>query len=424
MANAQATTMRVNYDVLFNIMDLSEAQSDFGRLMRTCWTLYEAGVPRLLRRLGGRISIYTRKALLSFCAFMLQKNSNRFQHLVALGIHLDRPFYKDACKNKFVALMFLNASRLETLKLSDPEYLLTDPAVPRAIASLTSLRELIIRDVTNEVIPVLEKTRSLIRKVSISFDHDFAKDGGDPIPLLKNLAHSLEELDVSWVGLEAIDVKYPRLAILHLGNCDYTPFETLYSAFPNLRSLSLCSDLEDGWEDELAGWWHQRNLLAQADYGTWQSLSYVRASIPTLYSLALQCRVEHLDIRQCGLVREGCDLLRAVLSAVQPSAVSLFLYAQAFDMQFLGTALRPSVHTLHELFLDIDFYGEEYVDPSPALVRLVNINAICSLTSGATITAGNDAANAVPAFDSTTAHVLGVGLCPALARPRLLRKSG
>ena len=382
MDGAQATTMRVDYDVLLNILDHSKDQPDFCRLMRTCWTLYEAGVPRLLRRLGGRISVYTCNSLITLCAFMIRKNPNRFQHLIELDINLERPFYKDARANKAIAFMFKRTSQLATLKLSRPEYLLADKVVLHAIASLSSLREVVLRGIADEVVLLLETIKSPIRKVSIDFDHEWAEDGGDPLPLLKNLADSLEELAAYWVNLETPGVQYPHLTALDLDTCLGFDFETLYSAFPNLRYLSLHTGTEDDWIDDVGSvLQRQHNLTAQADLGTWQSLSYIESGISTVYLLALQCSVEHLDMRSSRLTRESCDFLRVVLSEVLPSAVSLSFSTKEFDTSFLGMTLMPSIRTLHELSLHINFYGGEYVDPSPALVRLVHVNAICSLTS-------------------------------------------
>ena len=361
----------MNYDVLLNILDHSGNQPDFCRLMRTCRTLYEAGVPRLLRRVGGRISIHTRRNLYSFCAFMLRKNPSRFQHLLELDIHLERPFYKDARANNAVALMFKNASQLATLKLPNPDYLLADKVVHRAVASLSSVREVVLRDVTDEVVSLLDSLKAPVRKVNIAFDPHWAEDGGDPIPLLKNFAGSLEELSASWVTFETLDVQYPHLVDLHLDICVGFDFKTLYRAFPNLRHLRLFTGIEHDWMDMRVDWRRQRNLQAQAELGTWQSLSYVRTSVATLYSLALQCRVDHLDMGQSPLVPEVCEWLGAVLSEVQPLAISLSMSAKEFDTSLLGATLRPSMHTLHELFLDIKPGGGKYVDPSPTLVRFI-----------------------------------------------------
>ncbi|KIP04745.1 hypothetical protein PHLGIDRAFT_120432 [Phlebiopsis gigantea 11061_1 CR5-6] len=262
--------MRLNYDILFVIQGFLQDLPNTSRLMRTCWTLYDAGVPRLLRLLKGRVSISKYYNLVSFCVFMLRRRHNRFQYLVELDISLDRdihPVNQDPRITNVITRMFKNASQLARLRLSHPYSPIATEEISSAIASLSSLHTITINDMCAEALPILNKMKSPIRKAKISFDPDWAEDGGDPVPLLQSLSDSLQYLDVSWVSFEALNVEYPHVVTLEAEFCRSVDFESLYSAFPNLRFLFLHSVQDDEWEmwaDEHRG----RNILAQADLGT------------------------------------------------------------------------------------------------------------------------------------------------------------
>lgn len=66
-------------------MSFSET-GEISRMMRTCQTLYLAGVPYIL---DGSVQILSAKKFFSFCMFMLHDPARRFRHLRDLELHVE-----------------------------------------------------------------------------------------------------------------------------------------------------------------------------------------------------------------------------------------------------------------------------------------------------------------------------------------------
>lgn len=243
--------MALNFDVLVVVMACSSGRSDIGRMMCTCRTLYQAGIPYLLT---GKIHLLSRWKFLSFCCFMLCDATNgRLRYLRSLKVgNLGRNIYGVA--GTVAAALFQNAKYLESLELSNVDFFTYDKRIPQAISSYTSLRNMTLGTVSDNTSMMFLEMRSPLKKLTVDFGriYDWGYSPVDPLPRFKSFKDSLEEMRVSCVLFSNTPATiYSNVTDLYVEECWFVDITSVSLPFPSLRNLGLWMNDENGLLDDI-----------------------------------------------------------------------------------------------------------------------------------------------------------------------------
>ena len=368
--------MVLNYDVLIAVMAFSD-RCGIGRLMQTCRTLYLAGSSYIL---DGEVSFSTRGRLISFCRFMLRDPPNRFWHLRELELGTSGRF-KNPQAGELIADLFIHAKHLRTLRLLHCDYLELSPRVFRALADMTSLRDLTLISLSDEAYDLLPELQSPLMRIECSFYNNDTYDPADPISLLAPFKNSLKEMKVTWVEFASLNVRYLHVTDLYVDDCRFAELRYIFHAFPNLRRLSLWMGQEDDELDAEEVEDHRAVNTSAHAQSPWKSLCCVCGSLLSLYMLGVRCKVECLSLESSWVEKEDSSRFIALLSDMQPSSVSIRLRDSTIDLASLGGLLSPVTGVLSAITLHVDFEDKHWSDPSSGIVSCLffTIRTVVSL---------------------------------------------
>ena len=363
--SSQSSTVSLNYDVLVGVMAFLPRR-DIWSVMRTCRVLYVAGFPSLLH---GVIELSTWTELASFCSFMVFDPVPRFSCLrhLALGIP---GHHKTSNVGAHIVMLLQHASRLETLQFLQTGTISFDERIPRAVAALSNLRFFLTNDDCEGTFELLQNIRAPLTEIQMVFIRNISDVRVDPTLVFEPFKHSLESMGVVFVDLTTTTVQYPHLTTFSAHQCKCTRIQPLHWSFPNLTKLSL-DTIVNQTDSSDADHHRQLNIEAQRRGSRWSSLKCFRGDLYSLYVLALQCKIDHIDLTSSLLGEKHHHQLHAVLSDTHPLVLQLKLRSPEFKRQQLGEVLAPVKDTLSKLALCIERRGLKYVDPSPSLVRPV-----------------------------------------------------
>ncbi|KAI0692775.1 hypothetical protein BC835DRAFT_27820 [Cytidiella melzeri] len=376
-ARAGINIMRLDFDVLFEVMQWTVDRRTMSRLMRTCRALHSKGIPSLLH---SQVHVDNRR-LHSFCLFMTADNS-RCQYLRNVYFHLKEPCHASKDLDAILGII-QNASNLKSLRLTN-EMLESDDRFPLAFAALQTVEDLVLDTYGKAAADMLGDLESPLRKADITFRAGEDKEELYPTDFMEALANACETLEeivvsnVHW-GASTYGLQFPEVVSLKIKNYDHVDGEGLMFAFPKLRKLHTehaCFD-EDAERlviDSLDDFQKIRDvsLETQARNGSsWDSLDELSGGLLFLYCLGITCPTRELKV----LIDEPSRLhwLEVLLSPTKPKNLAISCdEMNAAQLKNVVSLLPTSVQEL-ELFVCL----EEHVK----LTKRVNASIVNSMRS-------------------------------------------
>ncbi|KAI0080921.1 hypothetical protein K474DRAFT_43892 [Panus rudis PR-1116 ss-1] len=352
--------LRLNADVLVHIMRFISSKGELFRMMKTCRSLYLAGLPMMLKNVHLWLDDRT-CGLARFCRFMEFDLENRCPLVRNLSISLAFAYEMLECHqtntmDRFSTVLE-HCRNLHSLSLPDGElWLYYGPtSIPRALRALTSMRDLELTlvddyDATLQLLSNLDLPN--LQAISVQHDKDYLHNTdnriiGNPFEILHNQRSTLEVIRFGPCLPESSSHIYPMAKTIVFSCLAIENINTsaLMHSLPNLQRLSL-GYLPPHQEDldrlgrhgeEVLARVHLRNIVHQRDLHLWRQLDAVRGDVLALYALALTCPVRHVQIEESitpGLI----PFWTKTLDACRPSAVTMQI-----DMERFGIKQLPSI---------------------------------------------------------------------------------
>ena len=322
-------------------MEYFEA-GDLLRAMSTCRTLYQVGIPVLLRDVQLLGPEKTRKRRYALYSRHLLKDPARFSCVMSLACSysaLDKQ-----TRNWYLALP-RNFKSLRALTV-DMETNTLNSSLSRWILSQKFLRELRLQNVGMQALPVMDLMRRLkdnleVFEIQMVFLHGL-EGSFDPILGLLNSSHSLRSLFIECYDYRNGPVirldphlRYPAVQELRWTSSQSVQTAALVKTFPSLRKLHIMHTSFDDFISMLISGaltngalleLRRSNYDAQhCRHARWTSLDLLQGGILTLWTLALRCCVIRLETTLRGR-NEKVGHLLFVLHDTWPEQLMLSLF--------------------------------------------------------------------------------------------------
>lgn len=145
-------------------------RATMSRFMRTCRTIYQRGVPYLLR--CGEVQVDQHR-LISFLLF-LNADPSRCKYVWDVTLSFYDFIHPNAAKlfNKLLPRM----TSLKVLNISSSGPLDLDPQIPTILASLPHIEDLTLSHWSNEAARMIQAMKAPVRKASITYWTDDPQD--------------------------------------------------------------------------------------------------------------------------------------------------------------------------------------------------------------------------------------------------------
>ncbi|PIL29571.1 hypothetical protein GSI_08207 [Ganoderma sinense ZZ0214-1] len=340
-----SVTPQLNLDVLREVCSFLTVVQDVLSFSLTCSALRTIAIERRLTMRP--ITISHAQSLRDLYHFVFVNKERRGPHLRAIQVevpmNISREDLSEDLADHFLALL-ASATRLRTLTLyvpGSPLSLFTGhPDVLPAVAQLTSLRELNIAASIEEVVVLLESTRSSLKAFRYQPTYESHKSSdslteSQTISVAPQLATALEEIEAPSDFLMVASrthASFPAVRSLTLTDPEGDEafrgkVNPLLRLFPNLdRTLIIDTDIYDRPAALRAA-----NREAQKKRA-WTALDRVACTNPdVLYALGLTCPIRHLTLelnleRMHGngpVFQRSVDEVRAVLEEAASSHLAL-----------------------------------------------------------------------------------------------------
>ncbi|PIL30602.1 hypothetical protein GSI_07303 [Ganoderma sinense ZZ0214-1] len=243
------------------------------------------------------VIIQNSKQLSSFLQFLRAENFSRCQYLRQLEIWTcgeDEDVIQDLIET------LPRLANIKSLSLSNAaEDLESDPALPRAFATLKSLRHIEFYGVKagTNFAPTLEELQCAKWVTFI-----------EPVIPKMPIYHNMRKLSVEHHGLQLrMDPfirAFPNLTHLHVGAMDYAPAENL-----DLETVRMS---------------HEKNVEKQrASGGRWAHLEHFTGTLVDLYTAGLTCHIRRITIVKVQVEEEAMGMLATMLRYTQPVHLKL-----------------------------------------------------------------------------------------------------
>ncbi|KAI0712597.1 hypothetical protein C8Q76DRAFT_490622 [Earliella scabrosa] len=375
---------RLNTDIWHLVLSYADRHT-VSQTMKTCRFLNRDGVKYLLRDGVVLSQMLQPRSIDSFLAFMIGPRIQRvedimryrFQFLRSLSICFFSVRISASVETvwritRFFVVCKQYATNLTRLKISDAEPLMhLDEELPGAIAALTSLTHLEVRDVGDHTSHMLSALCSELVSATISLlvERDSQQDAPGPTyktpTFLLKPSTTLRNLALSYSGSSEFTRRpiapnrppVPALEHVHMFDTHH-----LACAFPCLQTLTAkdCTSLGAGesedWEDQRRA----LNVAKQTQHGSWPSLRLFKGTIRALYILGICCPVAHLRLWDEEDDFSELRMLAAIFRDTTPSRLNLYMPSARliFDEELAAAFIQPSTEQLDsfELYLSIKDY--------------------------------------------------------------------
>ena len=352
---------RLNHDILLAILGLCDRASA-AALMRTCQLMYAEGAEYVL---AGEVRIARSEDLLSLLLFlsMSGKDTSRFRFLQRLTLSVG---LIDEELAFILRGAFRRMSHLHTLTIYRAEKLLRSRDDLRvAIARIQSLRHLEIRGAEKLACKLVKNLRVGLKSLRLRYSQYARHEDDDvtvpffftvnreelwsyhPIKVCKQIASTLEELDIEWGEGRHFrpsdhSTVYPHVRRLVLEE-DFPWASPYIRKFPNLTHLSVTSNdpVDHRFARRVERYLicRQRNTTEHLNSQAWKNLQEYEGQLLGLYLLAPIRRIPRL-IFTSTVDRWTIALLGEVLNSANPSYL---------DIDFSGSPLGSSAHDMPTL---------------------------------------------------------------------------
>lgn len=378
-----ATQPRLNHDILLVVMTFCKKPT-ISRMMRTCSSLSRSGA-RLL--LNGTVNINDAYALESLCHFLPADSFSRIRHLRDLELRIDEKLPRPIARHLVEILG--RTTHLDTLTLAEAEPILQshDPAIATAIASLTTLRTLVLSGAEELSRDMMLMLQSPLEELQFQYDphgdapFDEMLEPDElpqyhPLFLCQNFVASLRDLDCRFASPHT-GFTYPQLPVYPNLRCltlqdDWPVLRPWIASCPNLTVLSSTThheawvaEDEDDDEDINPEWQElrQRNLDDQGAHGTWTHLEEYSGNVVPLYILGLTCRIPSITIDE-DVKSYHVTMLSTILAEAKPKSLSLCMTGPLHDFRDSTAALLTleGCSELETLDLSLDLHRWDTFD--------------------------------------------------------------
>ncbi|OJT11729.1 hypothetical protein TRAPUB_11753 [Trametes pubescens] len=302
---------RLSQDILLELLNHVQRQSDVSTLMRTCKTLRDAGTRPLLSH---GVTVANATQLRTFCAYVLRDVPNRAPHLRRLYLKIrlepnvdDEPEDDSDAKNSYssatlskdtlrmLVTVLRKTTNLEDLSIDSSEELLErENKLVNAIIALERVRRLQVHSVGELTGRILDNIKSSLVEIDL---HCYSEEMYDPSPLIPMAGHhrdTLEKLSGWYVELGDATVRFPRVRALALRSFWGLDTATLHHAFPSLQYLELSVPADLDAEPT-----RQENAAA-AENHPWGVLRRLCGAVDALYALGTAPRAKVVEADYIG----------------------------------------------------------------------------------------------------------------------------
>ncbi|KAH8093922.1 hypothetical protein BXZ70DRAFT_1066558 [Cristinia sonorae] len=366
--------LKLQWDILLYLMQFLD-KPNMSRLMRTCKTLYEHGMPALIKSCHLRMSAPDDEASHAFCSFLL-KSSSRPLHLRELRITDRTPRQMAAYTNgQRLAVVFAEvisqAMNLQVLHISGFKAMLAPDNTDHfrsVVEHLTNLRVIQVSPMDRLVLSVLEKIPSPLRKVILGPSGTAVEPS--PLPLLHYLQPfegTLEEIEVEPAPSGFFSYREHGIRFYHIHTLTVrlmtvtvgVTVDDLVTSFPNLRVLALYThdfyrtrEILPSTDDLLV----ERNLRLARRAEGWPSLDRLVCPVKWAYVSALR-KVKLWERVALGPTNyldlpEEIHRFHAVLEDIRPTHVDVIINVN----RIRPADIFPTADIAH---LNIDLVGFE-----------------------------------------------------------------
>lgn len=363
--------MRLNLDILTVVVSHMIRRADMLAIMRTCKSVYAAGIPALLKR---NVRFAKQDKLAFFCDFILADAPARGKHIRELEFCKSLGKIKKAALCEKVAQVLEHATGLETLTLAScDDFVASDEKIEQAFTQLKSVKDLTIREADATITEMVKQMQSPVEKVNITFigmndsDHN-------PVSVLSAFQETLRTL-YAWQPEfeEPTSEVYPNMHNLDVVFWNNIDTEPLVRAFPNLRHLAL--DLQgatDGGLEEDKEDIREKNEQGQAEV-QWTQLEHVSADDLNLYLAAIKANVKTLDLRVNW--ESETDQITAILSDMRPARLNLHFSTDWENEGDVPERLPGVLEAMSEDLTHLYMKIRDIDDPETAFVRTLHLLA-------------------------------------------------
>lgn len=348
-------------DVLIHTMRFIESKGDLLRMMKTCNTLYDSGIPILLHLADvcldedkdeNEITPLPPTRMISFSQFILSDPETRgpLVHKLKLPRPSNPARYSGVLSTFLKALAELkNLTYLDIIGLE--RWLSLDPDLTKALVALTKLEVIHFKtgvvaaegegSPADRLLQTLENLHSPVRYLNLESTRlPFLYS---PFKLFRNFSTTIEFMQACVSDLKCYAVVYPSLKTLNLivPTLEAVQIKPISSCAPNLTSLSIAPPLFFAGllEGTVYENYRQQNILDQKTCA-WKPLDYLCGTAYSVYVLGLKCHVRNLDILQFVSDLQMVTLLQTILRDATPRTLSILLTpGDTFPVTLLPTLI-------------------------------------------------------------------------------------
>ncbi|TCD71592.1 hypothetical protein EIP91_007339 [Steccherinum ochraceum] len=326
-SNSIVSSLVLPWDILLYTMSFLRDQRSIIRMMHTCRTLFNHGLPLLVED-----CFLAEEIIPFFTRFMLNhpECSSLVRRMEIAKISTKESYVGEDERTRFLIGQLPDVIRsmtnLQKLRCHDlDDFLELNSKLIGAFASLATIKVIQFNNLGILGQMLLTKLSSPVEKAVLDFN---VADGDWTVEFspetLKNFAGSLQELYMTYPPSDAfkhhstIQWQYPRVHSLHLDLLclNLTPYQ-LASIFPGLRFLEFrYSDARQVRDS-------QRQQNEQDQRITWTSLDKLSCDVCWAYELAFKCTVRYWCNAYIG------DAASTSSSQPQPPMRTLIEYFQA-----------------------------------------------------------------------------------------------
>ncbi|KAJ3531299.1 hypothetical protein NM688_g7593 [Phlebia brevispora] len=337
--------------------------------MRTCRVLFQQGLPVLLGRehyfpvysprYGAKSEPFAH--FYNFLCFTAPSSFPSLRSITFAGFADENESQLD-----MVADTLRRAENLQQLVIDDEDLICSD-TVAEAVASLAKLQRL---SLGNED---LSKTCMILHSLQaplVYLDASFGCGCFDPIPLLYNFQHTLEELHLSYAELNKVpNFSCSKITRLNIYYGRPVLLSVLVNAFPNLKVLILRSGYGDiGSTHPMEDIIREKNTTFQRQQ-RWQSLVSLTIDPCALYAMRLQSQVDSVVLPlSVEISHSDVPWLASSLSSLRPQHLQLSLWDDPSDLSDVLWTVRERLERL-DITVDVS-------DGTPLNVMDIILDAI------------------------------------------------
>ncbi|KAI0782989.1 hypothetical protein C8Q75DRAFT_785262 [Abortiporus biennis] len=313
--------MVLNFDVLFVVLSFIDFRSGILSMMKTCRTLYNAGIPFLFKpRISfDRDEITIRKQQILWK--QIHENPSFANYIEKIDIDVE---YIATTRHYSRTVKIMNAilhrcQGLRKLRLEglEPRGYEPENYLPKMFSSKLSfkcLRSLTIERIGSDAYILLQGLTAPLVYLSISYslgfgDHPIVLDAlgenrpRDPVPLLTKFSTTLEEVSVEWGDwrwIPEVTLNSGQCLLVHTFRVGYevstTEIAAIIYVFPNLRKFHIADETRGVMEETTLFNIESQRSLRELGVYMWKELEEVTSYVDVLFCLSPLVKVHNLEL--------------------------------------------------------------------------------------------------------------------------------